>query len=245
MLLQIFLRAQHHKGRTVVNQAGIGRSNKFAALQHLRHSVKQSLAHARSDAFVLNGTADWRNTILQQSLLARLRCKRMAAQYPTVHFFFSNAFALGSKLRTLQHYRFAVNSRHKLGYAVPVVACIIRVIGIIAASWLRRAAFKATGNNYISLAAINFGCSNSNAFQTAAALYVHRKGRHRNIYACRQSHQARNIAASTHTVAGNDIIRLAQLIFFHHLLKHLRTQHLRRDMTIHTVDYAYVAAQAT
>ena len=169
----------------------------------------------------------------------------MAAQYPTVHFFFSNAFALGSKLRTLQHYRFAVNPGHKLGYAVPCISRIIGMIGIIATSWLRRAAFKAAGNNYVSLAAVYLGCGNSNAFQAAAALHIYRKGRHRNIYSCRQSHQARNIAAGTHTVAGNDIIRLAQLIFFHHLLKHLRTQHLRRDMTIHTVDYAHVAAQAT
>ena len=119
------------------------------------------------------------------------------------------------------------------------------MIGIITAPWLRRTAFKATGNNYICFAAVYLGCGNSNAFQAAAALHIYRKGRHRNIYARRQSHQARNVAAGAHTVAGNDIIRLAQLIFFHHLLKHFRTQHLRRDMTIHTVDYAHVAAQAT
>ena len=245
MLLQIFWRAQHYKGRTIVNEAGIGRSNKFAALQHLRHPVKQTLAHARSDAFILHSTANRSDNILQQPLLARLRRERMAAQYPTVHFFLSNALALGSKLRSLQHYRFAVNAGHEFSYAVPFVSRIIGMIGIIATSWLRRAAFKATGNNYISLAAVYLCCGNSNAFQTAAALYVHRKGRHRNIYACRQCHQARNVTAGAHTVAGNNIIGRAQLIFFQHLLKHLRTQHLRRDMTIHTVDYAYVAAQAT
>ena len=169
----------------------------------------------------------------------------MAAQYPTVHFFFSNSFALGCKLRALQHYCFAVDARHKLGYAVPSIACIIGMIGIITASWLRRTAFKATGNNYICFAAVNLGCSNSNAFQAAAALHIYRKGRHRNIYARRQCHQARNIAAGAYAVAGNNIIGLTQLIFFHHLLKHLRTQHLRRDMTIYTVDYTYVAAQAS
>ena len=245
MLLQIFLRAQHYKGRAIVNQAGIGRRNKFAALQHLGHSVEQALAHTRSDAFILNSTADRSDNILQQSLLTRLRCERMAAQYPAVHFFLSNALALRCKLCALQHYRFAVNARHKLGYAVPVVACIIGMIGIITASWLRRAAFKAAGNNYICFAAVNLGRSNGNAFQAAAALHIYRKGRHRNIYACGQSHQARNIAAGTYAVAGNNIIGLTQLIFFHHLLKHLRTQHLRRDMTIYTVDYAYVAAQAS
>ena len=39
--------------------------------------------------------------------------------------------------------------------------------------------------------------------------------------------------------------KCGDMIFFQHLLKHLRPQHLRRDMTIYTVDYAYVAAQAS
>lgn len=45
------------------------------------------------------------------------------------------ALALRCKAPRPPAIRFAVDARHKLGYAVLSIACIIRVIGIITASW--------------------------------------------------------------------------------------------------------------
>ena len=168
----------------------------------------------------------------------------MRAQHPRVHLALRNLLTLRRQLCALQHHRFAVHVRHELRHAVPAVAGVIGMIGVIASARLRRAALKASGDNAVGLTAMQLRRCHSNALQTAATLHVDRKSRHRAVHASLQRHQPRNIAASAHAVARNNIIRLRNLVLVHNLTQHRRPQLLRRNMAVHAVDHAYIAAQA-
>ena len=137
-----------------------------------------------------------------------------------------------------------MNIGHKLSHTIPALPSVVWMIGVITTSRLGAAAFKATRNNALCFATGNFGRSHRNAFQTTATLNINSKGGHSSIHASLQSHQARNITSSTHTIASDNIIRLRHSIFCHNLFKHRCPQLFCRNMTIHTIDHAYIAAQS-
>ena len=118
----------------------------------------------------------------------RLRSHSMAAQHPGIQLLFSNIFPLAGQLGTLQHHGFAMNAGHELGHAVPAVSAVVRMVGVIAPARLSAAAFKATGDDAIRLAAGDFRRGHGNALQTTATLYINSKGGHRNIHSCLQGH---------------------------------------------------------
>ena len=87
----------------------------------------------------------------------------MAAQNPCVQLSLADLFPLAGQLRSLQHHRFTVNTRHKLSHAVPAIAPVIRMIGIITTARLSTAAFKASGYDAVRLAAGDLSRGHGNA----------------------------------------------------------------------------------